>query len=137
MGYRVFISHGSADRWVAEQIAARLKADCGAATFIDVDHLKSGDDIEQQIFDEMPRCDELVVLLTPWSVDRNWLWVEIGAARALGKRIVAVLYQVSLENVEREKGGATFLRAKNVVEINNIGAYFADVKKRAGGSGGA
>jgi hypothetical protein len=129
MSYEVFLSHASADQWVAEQIAARIRDGCGASVFLDAFDIKKGDDIEDRIFDAMSRADELVVLLTPWAIDRNWLWVEIGAARALERRIVPILYQVTLAAIE-DKGGATFLRAKNVVEINDIDRYFSELKRR-------
>jgi hypothetical protein len=134
MGYRVFISHGWADRWVAAQIERRIRLDSQADTFLDVKDVEKGDDIEHRVFQGMQQSDELIVLLTPWSVDRNWVWVEMGAARMLGKRIVAVLYQVSLDTIDKEKGGLTFLKSKNVVDINELEAYFLELKKRAGGT---
>ena len=125
------MSHGWADKWVAEQIALRLQRDCGCETFIDVFDIAKGDDIEDRVFDGLATCHELVVLLTPWAVDRNWLWVEIGAARRDGLRIVAVLYGISLTDIDRDKGGKTFLGSKNVVEINDLESYFTEVKARA------
>jgi hypothetical protein len=127
---RVFISHGSADRWVAEQLA-RCVRDCGADVFIDAFDIAKGDDFEERIFGEIRKCHELVVLLTPWSVDRNWVWVEVGAARALDLRIVPVLYNISLEKIDHERGGKTFLGAKNVVEINDLDQYLLELTKRA------
>jgi hypothetical protein len=130
MGWRVFVSHGFADRWVAEQIARQIRDNCGADIFVDVFDIAKGDDFEERIFDELRRCQELVVLLTPWAVDRNWVWVEIGAARALGLRIIPVLYKVSLEEIDRERGGKTFLGGKNVVEINDLDEYLIELAKR-------
>lgn len=66
----------------------------------------------------------------PWSVDRNWVWVEIGAARALELRIIPVLYKVSLEEIDRERGGKTFLGGKNVVDINDLDEYLLELAKR-------
>ena len=101
MAYRVFISHGWSDLWVAQQIERRIRQDAKAATFIDAFDIAKGDDFEDRIFGEMDRVQELVVLLTPWSVDRNWVWVEIGAARAKDCRIVPILYGVSLDEIDR------------------------------------
>jgi hypothetical protein len=129
MGYRVFISHGWGDLWVAQQIERRIR-EAKAATFIDSFDIAKGDDFEDRIFGEMDRIDELVVLLTPWSVDRNWVWVEVGAARAKGRRIVPVLYGLSLDEIDRVKGGTTFLRAKNVVDINDLDKYLAELRRR-------
>lgn len=129
MAYRVFISHSTADLWVASQIKRRFE-ELGIDTFIDAHDITKGDDIEDRIFEEMPACDEILVLLTPWSVDRNWVWTELGCARGLGIRIVAVLYQTTLDMIDREKGGSTFLRAKNCVDINDLDTYFEQVARR-------
>jgi len=62
MTLRVFISHGWEDRWVGEQLAKRLREDCGAEVFIDVFDIAKGDDFEERIFREMRECREFVVL---------------------------------------------------------------------------
>lgn len=131
MAYRVFISHGSTDSWVASQLKRRIE-ECGAGTFMDVHDLAKGDDIEDRIFEALRTCQEIVVLFTPWAVDRNWVWTELGAARGLGLRIIAVLYEITLDTIERDKGGSTFLRAKNCVDINEIETYFKELKTRTG-----
>jgi hypothetical protein len=69
--YRIFISHGSEDSWVAGQFARRIKQDAKADSFLEVYAIAKGDDFERQIFEMLPQCDELVALLTPWSVNRN------------------------------------------------------------------
>ena len=88
--YTVFISHGRHDRWIAKQMA-RLIADAGAKPFIDIFDIKKGDRIEARVQEGLGSANELVAFLTPWSVDRNWVWVEIAAAWALRKRYVGVL----------------------------------------------
>ena len=128
--YRVFVSHGWADRWVAEQIARRLHRDCGCEIFIDVFDVAKGDEFEARIFDELPMCDELAALLTPWSAQRNWLWVEMGAARLAGLRIVPILYGLTLAEIDKDLGGKTFLGGKNMVDINDLESYLAEAAKR-------
>lgn len=129
MSYRVFLSHGWADRWLAGQIAQRIERDCGASAFIDVFDVQKGDEIEDRIFEAMQNIHELVVLLTPWSMDRNWLWVEVGAARALNRRIVPILYQVTLDAIDA-KGGSTLLRGRNIVDINDVETYLSELRSR-------
>ena len=130
MAYRVFISHAWSDLWVAQQIERRMHAYARVGTFIDAFDIAKGDDFEERIFGEMRRVDELAVLLTPWSVDRHWLWVEIGAARANDCRIVPILYHLSLDDLDKG-GGATFLKAKNVVAMNEMETYLTQLKRRA------
>jgi hypothetical protein len=128
--YRIFISHGSEDSWVVSQFARRIKQDAKAETFLDVYDIAKGDDFESQIFEALPGCQELVALLTPWSVNRNWVWTEIGAARVLGKRILGVLYGVTIENLRADRGGMACLNSKNVMSINEFELYLAELKKR-------
>ncbi len=71
MTYRVFISHGWHDRWIAKQMA-RAISDSGATPFIDIFDIKRGDRIGAKVHEGLTKSDELVALLTPWSV------IEIG-----------------------------------------------------------
>lgn len=63
------------------QIAAKIKSETGAEVFIDIFDIKSGDRIEEKVHAGLTGCDELISLLTPWSVDRNWVgakWLALG-----------------------------------------------------------
>ncbi len=133
MPYRVFISHGWHDRWIAKQLARSIRDDAKAAPFIDIFDIKRGDRIEDRIFEELPKCRELVVFLTPWSVTRNWVWNEIGAAWILNLRIVAVLYGVSLAEIEAEKGGRACLTSRNVLSLDEFDDYVIELADRVKG----
>jgi hypothetical protein len=67
--YQVFVSHATADKWLATVICEKLEA-VGATTFRDDRDINGGDDIPDRIRTEIRRSQELVVLLTPHSVDR-------------------------------------------------------------------
>jgi hypothetical protein len=132
MAYQIFVSHGGADGWLASQIASRLR-EAGAETFLDNNDLNKGDDFKHVIRTEVARSDELLALFTPWSTRRNWVWVEIGAAWVNQKRVVVVLYNVTLADLDTG-GGRAVLEDLNLVQINDIEDYFAEVKKRVGGT---
>lgn len=61
----VFVSHSGIDTWVAKQIAREI-AGCGAVPFLDEAEIDVGADF--------------VVLITPWALDRPYVWAELGAA---------------------------------------------------------
>ncbi len=69
----VFISHASTDTWVAKRIAEKIEA-CGASTFLDEAHIAVGEDFEERILQALDRANELLVLLTPWSLNRPYVW---------------------------------------------------------------
>ncbi len=129
MAYRVFVSHGWSDRWIAAQMARSIK-DIGGEPFIDIFDVKKGDRIEHKIQVELPKCDELVVLLTPWSVRRNWVWTEVGAAWGLGKRVVGVLYGLTIQEIEREHGGMGALGPTNCLGLEDFDTYISELRTR-------
>jgi hypothetical protein len=47
-------------------------------TFLDNNDLSKGDDFKHEIRPEVGGSDALLALFTPWSMQRNWVWVEIG-----------------------------------------------------------
>src|SRR5438093_7773738 len=103
--YGVFVSYGSADSWIVRQIGRRIREDCDAYTFLDVEDIASGDNFKLRVHTEIRRARELVALFTPWSARRSWVWIEVGAAWVQGKRAVAVLHGLSVAQFEEIAGG--------------------------------
>ena len=128
--YNVFISHSGDDTWVAEQLA-RCVEDCGASTFLDKRDIVAGDDFTKRILQEIPKCDELVALFTPWSRRRAWVRHEIGMAQMQGKRIVCVFYKVTTADFHGDEDGLGPLEGLNIVDINVLDSYFKALQKRA------
>jgi hypothetical protein len=126
---RVFISHSSIDTWVAQQIAAQIR-DCGADTFLDEADIQHGDDFEEEILKAEAMCAELLVLVTPWSLERHYVWMEIAFFRRGGKRIVAALHGVTPKAIATDERIAVLLKKLDLVELNNITSYFAQLKTR-------
>ena len=75
----VFVSHSGQDTWVAKQIAREIERS-GAKSFLDEAEIDAGADFEEDIRDFLDQADELVVLLTPWALERPYVWIELGAA---------------------------------------------------------
>ena len=123
--YQVFVSHATADKWIARVICEKLEA-VGAKTFRDDRDIKSGDDIPEEIHRQIRRSNELLVLLTPQSVERRWVTLEIGMALGMSKRkrIVVVLYHVEVDPIPG------MLKSKKAISLNDIDTYFAEVSSR-------
>jgi hypothetical protein len=71
----VFISHSGPDTWVARQIAREVEAR-GATPFLDEAQVDAGADFEEDILNFLERAHELVVLLTPWALERPYVWAD-------------------------------------------------------------
>jgi hypothetical protein len=90
----VFISHAGEDTWIAQQIAREV-ASRGARPFLDQADIDVGAEFEEDILRFLDRTNELIVLFTPWSLERPYVWAEIGAAWIRRIPIVVVLLGIS------------------------------------------
>jgi hypothetical protein len=100
--YLVFISHSSKDRWIARQMAAIIERKAkryGVRTFLDEVDLEGGDRIPATIKANLHACEEFVILLSPHSITRQWVLVELGGAWTLDKRIMAIISNLSADKV--------------------------------------
>lgn len=129
MSYKVFISHSSKDTWVASQIENHIN-NCDVKTFLDEGCIDIGDEFENVILKELRNSDELLVLFTPWALDRPYVWMEIGAAWGIGIRIIGVLHGLSFPDVNRDLKAPALLKKNNLTQLNNIDEYFEQLSKR-------
>lgn len=71
------MSHSGEDTWVARQIAREIELH-GARPFLDKADVDVGAEFEEDIREFLDEADELLVLFTPWSLERPYVWAEIG-----------------------------------------------------------
>jgi hypothetical protein len=127
----VFISHSSKDTWVAKQIAREVEA-CGATPFLDEADIGIGADFEEEILTFLEQAHELLVLLTPWALDRPYVWAEIGAAWSRRIPIVALLYGMTAAELQSQPGIPILLKRRNLLDINEIETYLQEFRERVG-----
>lgn len=99
--YHVFFSCAAEDRFVA-RLCVRLIEEKGrgrVSVFLYEKSIEGGQSISEEVRRNIRECDEFVVLLTPSSVDRQWVMNEVGAAWMVEKKIVAILDKVSPRNL--------------------------------------
>lgn len=122
--YVVFVSHATKDKWLASTLCEKIEG-VGAAFFRDDRDIAGGDDIPEQIRAAISRSDEMVVLLTPESVNRPWVLLEIGAAwQRGGMRIIALRQHIEIEPIP------DMLKSKKVVELNDFDDYLRELAER-------
>ena len=95
---KIFISHSSRDKWAARRISAEIEQ-LGADTFLDEKDIETGESIDESISVHLKDSDELLVLLSPASVKSDWVLVEVGGAKALGKRLVPILFYLGANEI--------------------------------------
>lgn len=125
MPYQVFVSHATADKWLAVTLCEKIES-IGAATFRDDRDIDGGDDIPDRIRSQVKQSRELVVLLTPESVDRPWVLLEVGAAWGWRRdyRIVPILCHVTVDAIP------DIIKGKKAFQINDFEQYLNELRKR-------
>jgi hypothetical protein len=126
----VFVSHSSKDTWVAKQIAAQISK-CGARPFLDEADIEVGDDFEQEILEFLEKADELVVLMTPWALERPYVWAELGVAWSRRIPIVILLQGMTPGEFQSKPGIPVFLKKRDIIDLNDVDTYIAGLRKRS------
>lgn len=128
----IFVSHSGKDTWVAKQIAKEITA-CGATAFLDEAEIYVGADFEEDILTALEQADELLVLFTPWALERPYVWAEIGAAWGRRIPIVTLLHGIDPEELQSKPNIPVFLKKRNLLDLNAIDTYFHQLRRRVGG----
>ena len=126
--YLVFISHSGKDRWVAKQMAVLIEGKgrrYGIKAFLDEKDITGGESIPASIRKNIRDCDEFLVLLSRYSIDRPWVLIEIGAAWVLGKRITAIVDKVTPEEMP------DIITPYKAIDLNSFDDYLDQVVARA------
>jgi hypothetical protein len=130
--YKIFISHGSRDAWVAGQIAKEVRALGGLAFLDETDIPKGSPDFKRIIREEIKASNELIALFTPQSAMRSWMWIEMGAAWQREIPIVAVFYGMESSDLEDTGQGKAILEDINILTLDQLDDYLDQLRMRIG-----
>src|SRR5262245_46278473 len=98
--YSVFVSHATYDKWIATVLCEKIeKVRSHIHCWRDDHAIEGGSSLLKEIHQAIHECSELVVLLTPASIQRPWVLFEIGAAWSLNRKIVPLVYHVEAKDI--------------------------------------
>jgi hypothetical protein len=127
----VFLSHSGQDMWVAKQIAAAIQ-DCGAKVFLDEANIAIGAAFENDLVQALREAHELVVLVTPWALDRSYVIAELGAAWIRQIPIIILLHGITATEFQSKPNIPVFLKEKNLLGLNDVNKYLDELRRRVG-----
>lgn len=125
--YTVFISHSSKERWIARQMSSLIESKgkkYGVKTFLDERDIKGGDSFPESIRKNIRECNEIIVLLSRNSINRQWILIEIGAAFQIKKRIIAILNDISPDKLP------DVISLDKAIDLNNFDDYLKQLLNR-------
>jgi TIR domain len=123
---KVFISHSSRDKWIARRISQDLIS-FGIETFLDEKDIETGTPLDEAIGEHLKDCDDCLMLLSPTALKSHWVLLEIGGAKALGKRLVPVLLHVGANELPLP------ISRYLARDINDIEKYYDEIRQRLAG----
>jgi hypothetical protein len=82
--------------------------------------VEAGTEFEDAILEFLSKAHELVVLLTPWRLDRPYIWAEIGAAWGRRIPIVAILHGITPQELQSRPGVPVLIKKRDLIDLNDI-----------------
>ena len=130
---RVFISYASENKELAEQVANAISKN-GIETWWDEWEIRSGDSIRQKVDEGIEDCTHFIVLLTPQSIDKPWVKLEMDAAffsKLEGKcRFIAVRHQLEVDRLPPTLRGLLSPEIKSGTDIDGLISDIYGVNKK-------
>lgn len=126
---QVFLSHSSRDDWIARHLAVAVEAR-GATTFLDHSAIEAGDDFDAKILKAAAASQELLILLTPWSLQRPYLWMELGLFWKTPKRIVCIYHGFTAQEIAAHDGIPVLLKRGHLLSLNESDQYLKELADR-------
>lgn len=96
--FDVFISYASRDSAIANELRNDLQKN-DLKCFMAEKDIQAAMEWQDSIRDALKGSKRVLVLLTPRSINRPWVLIEIGAAWALGKPLIPTLFQVTAKEL--------------------------------------
>lgn len=129
----IFISYSHRDSEFAEHIKGWLADQHYEQVFLDVDPetgIPLGDDWEQVLYANVARCHVMILVLSPNWYASNWCFVELSFAKALGKRLMPIVYKPIADQQVLPHIQAKILPDFDAGEIRDWHQALDDVAKR-------
>lgn len=111
--FRVFVSY-SKDRDVARHVCTVIEA-TGAVPWMD-DAIEAGEKFEDRLLRALDECAEHVILLSPGSVTRPYVWMELGAAWVLKRKVIGILNGISVRELRALDGMPNLIVNLNLID---------------------
>lgn len=125
----VFVSHSGEDTWVARQIAREITTR-NATPFLDEADVDVGAEFEEDIRNFLDKADELLVLFTPWALERPYVWIEIGAAWQRRIPIIVILHGLSVKDFQAHPNAPVFLKKRDIIRLNDLDDYLKQLSSK-------
>jgi hypothetical protein len=97
---------------------------------LDEAHIDAGSHFEEDILNFLEKAHKLVVLLTPWALERPYVWAEIGAAWGRRIPIVALLLGLSPTELQARPGVPVLLKKRDLLQLNEVEVYLDQLPAR-------
>lgn len=122
ISYKVFISSTQKDSDLARDLARRLES--AGVSVVSVDETRAGAQFKAAIDRSLREADELVLIVSPDSVNSPSLMFEMGAAFFARKRVTPVLVGIDPSELP------TPLKYVPSVKYSDLQDYISEIGKR-------
>jgi hypothetical protein len=99
MPKKIFVSHSHPDKPLVDALAKLIKSIFENSVSLSIssektgkEGVEAGEDWKKWIREKITECDIMLVVMTPYSVQRPWVMTEVGFAQGKDKVIIPILF---------------------------------------------
>jgi len=121
--FDIFLSYSHKDETKAKEILKKF-TEKDIRVFMSADEIEAGDKFSERILGSLRDVSEIWVLISPRSINSEWVMTEWGAAWVMEKRIVPILYEFEKDDLPQR------LKIYHTIAVENVANEISKIKKR-------
>lgn len=116
---KVFLSYANERKELADYVSEQLRQ-LGIETG-DIENKQGSDDsIAESVKNRLLNSEAMIALVTPDSIDSEWLSYELGLASGLDRRVFPVVIDVSLEHLPPQLAHNQSIKLEELSQLRKL-----------------
>lgn len=116
---RVFLSYAAKQKNLAEDVASQLRV-MGIEPGNLHDEFAVGDNIRDEIKMRIQESAAVIALVTPDSLDSEWLSYELGVAYGLERQVIPLVINVTADQLPEQLSSRMMIRLENLDRVRDL-----------------
>jgi hypothetical protein len=101
MSYRIFVSHATADSRIANEVRMAINNafEGNIELYLAMRELSGGDEWREEIKKNLKKCDAIICIITPESINKPWLFIEWSAFWLADKKFYPMVNEINFSDL--------------------------------------
>jgi hypoxanthine phosphoribosyltransferase len=125
--FDIFISYSQSDSSIANDLQSRIEAR-GLTCFMAEKNIKISERWEIQVINALKTSEQILLLITPKSINSKWVMLESGAAWVLQKKLIPLLMHTNIDDLPEPIKNFQSRNIEHSLQIDALISELVDLK---------